>query len=120
MKFQYHGISKESEGSEKREEDIPIVIRVDGVLEWLQERNLASRNWMAHAAACRKALKVIDYVMALDHMEELLKTTPDQSRGLFGGYNNATLADCEGSISNYTKGNVHWAECASSLAQIVK
>lgn len=137
--FAYRGITKVSEGSEKREEDIPIVIRADGVLEWLQERNVFSRNWMAASASCRKTLKVADYLAALDRMEELLRTTSDKSRGLFGGFNDEKLSECEGVLASYTKGRicvaysllfstilfflpgaVHLAEMASSLTQIVK
>ncbi len=122
MSFQYRGMSVEAEGSEKKEQDIPIVIRADSVLEWLLERNVAPRAWMASAASCRKGLKhsASEYVALLDRMEELLRICSDQSRGLFGGYNDSRLAECESALTAYAKNSVHLAEMASSLAQIVK
>jgi hypothetical protein len=94
----------ESEGTEKREQDIPIVIREDNVLEWLCERHVVARSWTSQASAVRKSAKTTDFLALCDRMEDLLKRTPDQSRGLFGGYNNAQLAECEAALTSYRKG----------------
>ena len=111
-------ITKVSEGSEKREEDIPIEIRASNALDWLLDRNVVSRAWAKQASACRKDGK--DYVALREEMDHLLACTPDTSRGLFGGYNNPALNACEAALAAYAKGYTHLAECAADLTHCVK
>ncbi len=116
--FSYRGITKVGEGSEKQEHEVPIEIRAIATLDWLLDRNVVSRAWAKQASACRKDGK--DFVALVEHMESLLASGRDTSKGLFGGYNDAALNACEAAMAAYRKGNTHMAECAAELAQSVK
>ena len=125
--FSYMSITKESEGSTYKDEDIELRIRAESTLEWLGARNVLSQTWARDAARCRQeaALKLevgpseTDYLSVALRLDALLATN-NGARGLFGSFKDPELQACEAVLSSYRKNDTHLADSAQTLVQLVK
>lgn len=104
--FSFMGITKVGEGSEMKENEVPLEMNFSKGLEWLIDRNVISRTWSTQANQCKKENGGKDYLCLLREYEALLKTQ-DNSTGLLGGYKDTKLQQAYESVSKLKRGNVH-------------
>ncbi|GIY53621.1 hypothetical protein CDAR_58451 [Caerostris darwini] len=115
------------------EQDIPIDIHLNKLLDWLISRRICPRDWQKNVIAVRKNINnAIQDMPAVDEIAnllagtyinffhcqrivELLKETESSSKNIFGKYSSQRMKDWLEILKLYEKDNIYLAEAAQLL-----
>ncbi|GAB6019163.1 CDK5 regulatory subunit associated protein 3 [Chamberlinius hualienensis] len=120
-----------------QEENLPIDIHTNKLLDWLISRRHCNRDWSNHVLIIREKINnaiqdmpvhqeisnllsgsYINYFHCLK-IVEILKETESESKNMFGRYSSQRMKDWLEVVSLYEKENVYLAEAANMLMRNV-
>ncbi|GIY80486.1 hypothetical protein CEXT_642151 [Caerostris extrusa] len=115
------------------EQDIPIDIHLNKLLDWFISRRICPRDWQKNVIAVRKNINnAIQDMPAVDEIAnllagtyinffhcqrivELLKETESSTKNIFGKYSSQRMKDWLEILKLYEKDNIYLAEAAQLL-----
>eukprot|EP00051_Salpingoeca_urceolata_P010244 m.124848 g.124848 ORF g.124848 m.124848 type:complete len:530 (+) comp16636_c0_seq3:28-1617(+) len=115
------------------EEDLPIDIYYNRLLDWLVDRKWVKKDWQKHTPAVRDLVtaaimdmpdnETITALLARSYINyfhctmivEVLKSTEADSKTFFGSYSSQRMKDWQEVVRCYEQDNLYLGECANLL-----